>query len=353
MPFNSEFSIKLYEWHSHVERDLPWKASSDPYKIWLSEIILQQTRVAQGRPYYLKFVESFPTVFDLANAELDEVLLLWQGLGYYSRARNMHQTARIVADQYKGKFPDTYAEISALKGIGDYTASAILSFAFNKPYPVLDGNVKRVISRYFNITEPIDINSTLKTLKSLLSEVFDDNHPAEFNQAIIDFGATQCVPKNPDCNRCPLRESCLSFATGTVHIIPTKRKKIKKKDRFFHYLFIGLDSIIIKQRASGDIWEGLHDFPLIEDENDQILNKKNIGAFLEETFSTPLNIDNSLDVVLDKKHVLTHQNLFIKVYRVNLAIPDFNLSPPFMSVPIQKLSQFAFPVVLQDFIKEN
>ena len=353
MPFSSEFSIKLYEWHSHVERDLPWKTSSDPYKIWLSEIILQQTRVAQGRPYYLKFVENFPTVFDLANADLDEVLLLWQGLGYYSRARNMHQTARIVADQYKGKFPDTYAEISALKGIGDYTASAILSFAFNKPYPVLDGNVKRVISRYFNITEPIDLNSTLKTLKSLLSEVFDEKHPSEFNQAIIDFGATQCVPKNPDCNRCPLKDSCLSLAANTVHIVPTKRKKIKKKDRYLHYLFIGLENIIIKQRTSGDIWEGLHDFPLIEDETAHIFNKKNIGAYIEETFNTPLNSHNSIDVVLDKKHVLTHQNLFIKVYRVRITITDHNLSPPFISVPKEKLSQFAFPVVLQDFIKEN
>lgn len=353
MDNNSDFLIKLYGWHKVIDRDLPWKDTKDPYKIWLSEIILQQTRVAQGRPYYLKFIEHFPTVYNLAAADLDDVLLLWQGLGYYSRARNMHLTAKRIVEEFEGKFPENYKDVVSLKGIGDYTASAILSFAFDKPYPVLDGNVKRVMARYFNVTEPIDLSPTIKILKTLLAQVFDNKNPARFNQAIMDFGAIQCTPKNPDCQSCPFSSSCGAKLKNSVSILPAKSSKIRKTDRYLHYFMFGTDSIILKKRQAGDIWQGLYDFPLIERKDPELLQIIDMLDFASSFYEDLDPNSFSVRKVLEKKHILTHQNLYVSVYKIDLPFGDTELFYPYIIVPVDLLDRYAFPVVFQDLIDSN
>lgn len=259
------FRAHLFAWFAQNRRPLPWKGERDPYKIWLSEIILQQTRVEQGLPYYRKFTEKYPNVQSLAGAPEDEVLKLWEGLGYYSRARNLLTTAKFIAREKNGIFPDTYSDIRALKGIGDYTAAAIASFAFNLPHAVLDGNVFRVLARYFGIETPTDTNAAKKEFAALAQDLLDPARPGDFNQALMDFGATHCTPQQPKCTICPLRPQCAAFRLDKVSVLPAKSKTLSKKDRFFIYLVANFKgNTLIRKRTGKDIWQNLWEFPMLE-----------------------------------------------------------------------------------------
>ncbi len=257
------FSKTLITWYLDNKRDLPWRKTKDPYHIWLSEIMLQQTRVAQGLPYFLAFTEAFPTVFDLAKADEEKVLKLWQGLGYYSRARNLHATAKYISEELSGNFPNNYKDLLKLKGIGEYTAAAIASFSFKECVPVVDGNVYRVLSRYFDIETDIASSGAKKEFTQLASELIDKKKPELFNQAIMEFGALQCVPKSPDCNSCPLDNSCLALAKNKVSQLPIKLKKQKITNRFFNYLLVidNKNQAIINKRTQKGIWHNLYEFP--------------------------------------------------------------------------------------------
>lgn len=261
----ADFSEKLQVWAAAHPRAMPWKGEKDPYKIWLSEIILQQTRVEQGWAYYEKFIEHYPTVEDLAAAPEDQVLKDWEGLGYYSRARNLHATAREVAYRMEGKFPDSLKGLLALKGIGAYTASAIASFAYNLPYPVLDGNVYRILSRLYGIELPIDSPAARHLFEERAMYLLDKARPGLHNQAMMDFGATHCVPVRPLCGSCPFRDTCVAFKTGKTDVLPVKSKPAAKKERYFLYIvFKHADKTWIQQRTARDIWQNLYEFPLIE-----------------------------------------------------------------------------------------
>lgn len=256
---------KILRWHKTVHRPLPWKGEKNPYLIWVSEIILQQTRAEQGVPYYLKFRKRFPSVESLAEASEDEVLRLWQGLGYYTRARNLHAAAKFICHKLAGRFPGDYQSIRRLKGVGEYTAAAIASFAYNQPCPVVDGNVLRVLSRLFGIETAIDSARGKEQCRALAEKLMPKKHPARYNQAVMDFGALQCVPINPDCSRCPLKKICLALKKNMVARLPVKSKKAKPKHRYFHYLVIREGNFTYLSKRNGrDIWKNLYEFPMIE-----------------------------------------------------------------------------------------
>ncbi|TDQ28760.1 A/G-specific adenine glycosylase [Tenacibaculum caenipelagi] len=307
---------KLIYWYLHNKRELPWRKTKDPYRVWLSEIMLQQTRVAQGLPYFLKFTEAFPTVFDLAKADENEVLKLWQGLGYYSRARNLHFTAKYIAKELNGVFPKNYKELLQLKGIGDYTASAIASICYDEPVAVVDGNVYRVLSRYFGIATPINSTKGIKEFKELAQTLIDVSQPGVYNQAIMDFGALHCKPQNPLCNECPVLESCVALAKNSIKELPVKEKKIKIKKRYFNYLVPITDDnqTVLEERTGKGIWQGLYQFPLLEakneiDEKELIQHEQFIKLFPEETI---ISLFNNKDIV----HKLSHQHLITKFWVV-------------------------------------
>lgn len=341
-----EFSDKLIDWYQGNKRDLPWRHTNDPYKVWLSEVILQQTRVAQGLSYYLKFERVFPTVFDLAAAPEELILKNWQGLGYYSRARNMHSTAKQIVNDFDGKFPNSYDELILLKGIGDYTASAIASFCFGKKHAVVDGNVFRVLSRVFGIDTPIDSTLGKKNFKTLAEELICSDRPAIFNQAMMEFGALQCIPKSPGCTSCPLNNTCVAYSLNQVNDLPKKSKKVKKRNRYFEYLVIlTSDNTIIQQRKEKDIWAKLFEFPLIEysEAPDPELVLADIGQFLKMDFSV---VQKSMPI----KHLLSHQNLFVRFWQLELEDPPCN--DGFIKVEMHELEQFAFPKVVDNYLKE-
>jgi A/G-specific adenine glycosylase len=343
------FSGKILDWYHQNKRSLPWRRSINPYKIWLSEIILQQTRVAQGAPYYLRFVEQFPTVHHMANASEEEVLKLWQGLGYYSRARNLHATAKIVVNQYNGKFPDTYNELLKLKGVGDYTASAISSICFNEPQAVVDGNVYRVLSRYFGIDIPINSAEGIKYFKSLAEKVMDVNDIRDYNQGIMEFGAIQCSPKKPLCLHCPLNESCVALQKGIVGQLPVKLKKTKVRNRFFNYIipiYIDADGnrfTNLQQRKGKGIWQNLWEFPLIE--SNSMLEIEDVDNRYKELFEGNGEIEliefNEVAII----HKLSHQHLHTKfwILNTNTEIPN--------QISFEKIKDFPVPVLIADFIK--
>ncbi|RIW18131.1 A/G-specific adenine glycosylase [Algoriphagus lacus] len=292
---NQAFSLKIISWYKANPRELPWRGTTDPYKIWLSEIILQQTRVAQGLPYYYAFSETYPTVKDLALAPESEVLRLWQGLGYYSRARNLHSCAKFIWYELGGIFPNTYSELLKLKGVGSYTAAAISSFAFGEVKAVVDGNVFRVLARYFGIDTDIASGKAKIEFETLANKLIPNENPGEYNQAIMDFGARLCVPKNPDCPKCPLKETCFAYQKNLVKDLPVKINKTKVKERNLHYYVIRCgENWVWKKRKSGDIWEGLHDFPHSEGEP-----------------APYLGISEEKPRLIPKKyrHILSHQRL--------------------------------------------
>jgi A/G-specific adenine glycosylase len=301
---------KLSEWYELNKRDLPWRDTKDPYKIWLSEIILQQTQVKQGLSYYYKFVTNYPSIEDLAYANEDNILRDWQGLGYYSRARNLHSAAKTIVKDSQGEFPKTYQEIIKLRGIGPYTAAAISSFAFSEVKAVVDGNVSRVIARLFGIEEAINQGFTPKQIQNHADDFIDPKKPDIHNQAIMELGATVCTPKSPDCDSCPLESECRAKALGLQKVIPKKIKKIKIKERYLIYVVIeSKDKILMKKRTEKDIWAGLFDFPSLEisvnSEDSEILGISQINALQKVSI---LNVGIS-----DwKKHVLSHQRIWAK-----------------------------------------
>lgn len=304
----SYFTSQLLSWYPRNSRDLPWRRTKDPYFIWLSEIILQQTRVAQGLPYFEAFTEKFPTVNDLASASEEEVLRCWQGLGYYSRARNLHACAKEIVHDRGGKFPNTYKELLVLKGVGPYTAAAIASFAFKEPVAAVDGNVFRVLARYFGITADIGSGSGKKQFDKLANDVIPNENPDTYNQAIMEFGALQCVPKNPDCHNCVLHNGCFAYQHNEVQNLPVKLNRTKVRDRYFHYFHIQCgDKTIVKTRKENDIWKGLIDFPLEEYQQDSLTQPED-SIILKDLSVFKPNV--SLAESPTYKHVLSHQVLY-------------------------------------------
>ena len=348
MPNSSpKFSNKLIAWYLIHKRDLPWRGSGNPYYIWLSEIILQQTRVAQGLPYYLKFVESYPTVNALAEAPEADVLKLWQGLGYYSRARNLHFTAKYVAHELGGTFPSTYNGLLLLKGVGDYTASAIASICFKEPTAVVDGNVYRVLSRVFGINTPINSTQGVKEFKLLAQELLDVSQPGIYNQALMEFGARHCVPQNPDCNGCIFNDGCEAFNNNSVGDLPVKLKKLKVKKRYFNYMVILSEnnSTVLKQRTGKGIWQGLYEFPLVESEHEvNETQLKQLEGFLElqEKYQVSEIIRYNEALVV---HKLSHQHLFTRFWIAKTSAIIKN------EVEINTINEYAVPVLLQNFIE--
>ncbi|GMN09770.1 A/G-specific adenine glycosylase [Croceitalea sp. MTPC9] len=339
------FSKKILTWYNENKRELPWRSTTDPYKIWLSEIMLQQTRVAQGLPYYNKFVDAFPTVYDLANADEEKVLKLWQGLGYYSRARNMHYTAKTIVNKFDGDFPNTYKELVKLKGVGDYTASAIASISFGEQEPVVDGNVYRVLARYFGIDIPINSSEGIKHFKSLAREIMDKDDVRDYNQGIMEFGAIQCAPKKPYCLHCPINDSCVALKENRVHELPVKLKKTKVKNKYFNYLvvFDNNNNVLFEQRTGKGIWQNLYQFPLLETTEEIELKR------LKEEVLSLLNLKSVSDVYLynDKPivHKLSHQHLHTKfwILKIDKSLKD--------GLSWEKVTNYPVPVLIADFIK--
>ena len=309
--------------------------------------MLQQTRIEQGLPYFYKFIEAYPTVFDLAKAPADEVLKLWQGLGYYSRARNLHETAKFVAEELNGIFPKTYKELKKLKGVGDYTASAIASICYNEPVAVVDGNVYRVLSRIFGISTPINSTAGIKEFKQLAQELLDKNDPATFNQAIMEFGALHCKPQNPKCDTCPFNDMCLALKNDQIKELPVKLKKAKIKKRYFNYLVFDLENenTILEQRSGRGIWNGLYQFPLVESE-------KMIGEYelkKHQRFKELLdNPDFSIELFNENPvvHKLSHQHLYTRFWIVNSAKTEVN------SVSLEEVTNYPVPVLIENFLNE-
>jgi A/G-specific adenine glycosylase len=343
------FSSALIRWHrTDNHREMPWKGERDPYLIWLSEIILQQTRVEQGLPYFLRFREKYPTVSQLADAPEDEVMRLWQGLGYYSRARNLHTTAKYIAYELNGRFPDTYEEIWKLKGIGPYTAAAISSFAFGERRAVVDGNVIRILARVYGIDTAFDTTEGKKKFAMLAQELISLTDPAGYNQAIMDFGAKVCMPAKPLCDDCPLSKICLAFKGNLQAELPVRSKKIVKKERFFYYVVIKSDKeIIISKRLGSDIWKGLYELPMIE-------SAKPISRNIKKIISDTLGIEASI-LNHSKAYVqqLTHQT--VRSVFIFADVDDFqsvSLSGA-VKVSLKNLHNFAFPKVVHLFLSEN
>jgi A/G-specific adenine glycosylase len=343
-----KFSNLLVQWYLQNKRDLPWRNTQNPYHIWLSEIMLQQTRVAQGLPYFIAFTNAFPTVFDLANASEQEVLKLWQGLGYYSRARNLHKTAQHVAFELKGVFPSNYLELLQLKGVGDYTAAAIASFCYNEKVPVVDGNVFRVLSRYFELETDISLQSTKKEFQNLAFELIENESPALFNQAIMEFGALQCVPKSPNCSDCVMNNSCLALQKKKVNLLPVKSKKTKVTQRYFNYLILEdeLHNTIINQRTEKGIWHNLYQFPLIETQADENLETILLKMEQEAPFKNKVVTISELntDTII---HKLSHQHLHIKFWKVIVSGTLIN------GISKEKALEFPFPIVIYNFIEND
>ncbi len=343
-----KFSKTLIQWYLQNKRDLPWRNDINPYTIWLSEIMLQQTRVAQGLPYFLRFTSAFPTVFDLANAEEEEVLKLWQGLGYYSRARNLHKTAKQIAFEFNGEFPKNYSELLHLKGIGDYTAAAIASFAYNENVPVVDGNVFRVLSRYFDVETDIASSGAKKEFIQLAAELLPKGQANIFNQAIMEFGALQCVPKNPDCGNCIFNDSCLALQKKKVAQLPVKSKKTKVTNRYFNYLVFSdeTNKTIICKRIQKGIWHNLYEFPLLETEKAEsdiaVLNLIKNQSFVTNAVQE-VTLFNSIPIV----HKLSHQHLTIKFWKVKVEGALLN------GIDCESASNFPFPIVVYKFIEKD
>ncbi|NJK96637.1 MAG: A/G-specific adenine glycosylase [Bacteroidales bacterium] len=341
-------SNKLINWYLVNKRDLPWRNTSDPYLIWVSEIILQQTRVAQGMPYYYRFIEVFSSVAHLASAPQEQVLKLWQGLGYYSRARNMHLAAKQIVEKYNGLFPDNFKELLKLKGVGEYTAAAVASLAYNEIVPVVDGNVIRVLSRIFGIEEPVDKSSVLKEIKFLATDIIPAKNPALHNQAIMEFGALQCVPLNPECNICPVQENCLAFRYKKTDTIPFKKSKVKVKDRFFYYFIIHNNThVYFQRRQSGDIWEGLFEFPLVETKSNIL--PENIPSLAAE-FLLPGVKYRIFGISESIKHILTHQKLFVCFIHINIENLSTKLPDGWLPVPSDKVRDLAVPRVIDRYM---
>jgi A/G-specific adenine glycosylase len=342
------FSNILIQWYLQNKRDLPWRNDTNPYTIWLSEIMLQQTRVAQGLPYFISFTNAFPTVFDLANADEEEVLKLWQGLGYYSRARNLHKTAKKIAFESNGEFPKTYNDLLHLKGIGEYTAAAIASFAYNESVPVVDGNVYRVLSRYFDIETDISSAAAKKDFTQLAAELLPKGEANLFNQAIMEFGALQCVPKNPNCGRCVFNDSCIGLQKKKIAQLPVKSKKTKVTKRYFNYLVFSDENnkTIISKRNQKGIWHNLYEFPLLETEKAE--SDKTVLALIEnQSFVKNAILEIQLSNPEAIVYKLSHQHLTVKFWKVKVhGTLDYGMD-------CELAAEFPFPVLIYNYISNQ
>lgn len=343
------FIDELINWYEQNKRDLPWRNTQDPYLIWLSEIILQQTRVDQGMPYFYRFSEKYPTVSDFATACEDDILNMWQGLGYYSRGRNMHHTARMVMEEHGGYFPQKYDELIKLKGIGEYTAAAISSFSSNEVRAVVDGNVFRLLSRYFGIDEAINSTEGKKTFYSLANETIDKDRPGLSNQALMEFGSLQCKPVNPDCATCPLRPGCVAFNKQLIALLPVKLRKAAVKDRFFNYIIAADDNrILMNKRTEKDIWQNLHEFPLFETERPVDPSELVSSADFIDHFGTQVQIQAVYGPV---KHLLSHQKLHARYIVIKGFKDGFKSKKPWFYVNYDELEHLAQPKLIFAFLE--
>jgi A/G-specific adenine glycosylase len=340
---------KLIAWYAPHKRDLPWRKTKDPYAIWVSEVILQQTRVAQGLDYYYRFLNSFPTVQSLAAAPLDDVMKTWQGLGYYTRARNMHAAAQQVVNDFGGKFPRTYEGLRSLRGVGDYTASAVGAFAFNIPRPAVDGNVYRIWSRIFGVFTPIDTLAGQKELYQIALDQLDKKRPDIFNQAIMDFGGTLCMPKNPLCGECPVNDICYALRNHAVAQLPAKSKKVKVTDRYFSYLMIRhKGDTFIHQRGEKDIWHSLYEFPLIETDKKVSLAALQRTAEWKEMFGdVKPTLLHASPVV---KHVLSHQRLYSQFFILELKAIPYSLISTFKKIKVEDVGDYSTPRLIDSYM---
>lgn len=353
-----QFSTKIIGWYQKNKRELPWRQEVNAYFIWLSEIILQQTRVSQGLPYYYKFIKNYPTVLELASASEEKVLKDWQGLGYYSRARNLHAAAKTVASKFKGKFPNTYNDILSLQGIGPYTAAAIGSIAFNLPYPVVDGNVQRVIARIFGVEKPVNSTQGKKEIEEILSKIFDKKHPGDFNQAIMEFGALHCKPQQPLCNGCPFQLECYALNNGMVDTLPVKEKKVKVKPLYFLYLVpkMGKHEFIVK-RTEDNIWKNLYQFPLVEMDEPLIFpDEKMIKGLIKNKKFLPTGQAGKFKIrhiSEEYKHVLTHRIIYARFVSIEIE-KDFKPEKGWIKKPVDHHNEeYAFPVLIQKYLDDR
>ncbi len=344
------FSKSILKWYDKSHRSLPWRNTENPYHIWLSEIILQQTRVDQGLSYYDKFIEQFPTIVDLANADEQLVLKTWQGLGYYSRARNLHYTAQTIRDQFNGKFPSDYVEIRKLKGIGDYTAAAIASFAFKQPYAVVDGNVFRVLSRVFNIHDDI-LSAKAKTkFYNLAQALLDKNNPGNHNQAVMELGATVCTPHQPKCEECPVSMMCIAREKNLIRQLPFKKKKPKATQRYIEYFVLQNDQgLLLRKRGADDIWQNMYDFPSIEldDQLDPLIVRE--SEEWKKYFSRKkIGIEQISPTV---RHVLSHQVIHARFWKIRYQGTFEFLNSEYVNV--EELIRYPFPRLIDKYLEEN
>jgi len=341
-----EFSNQLITWYLENQRDLPWRKTKDPYLIWLSEVIMQQTRIAQGTDYFLRFQLHFPTIFDLAAASEDEVLKVWQGLGYYSRARNLHATARHLVKEYKGKFPENFTDLIQLKGVGEYTAAALASICFDLPHAVVDGNVYRVLSRYFNMEIPVDSTQGKKKFSELANTLLSRQQPGIHNEAVMELGALVCTPKNYRCDKCPLENSCLAIKNKNMEDFPVKIGKQKVRTRFFNYLVLDINETqtYLEKRKEKDIWQNLYQFPLLESQKemgqDEILESDLLQQFQLDEVPGIYQFNNK-----PVTHKLTHQTIMTNFWIIPTKTPLKN------TVEWDHVANFAVPVVINNFLK--
>jgi len=341
----------LINWYEANKRDLPWRGISDPYKIWISEIILQQTRVNQGMDYFLRFMERFPTIKILAEATEDEVLKYWQGLGYYSRARNLHNAARQITTDFGGIFPEKHSEVLKLSGVGEYTAAAICSFAYNQPHAVVDGNVYRVLSRVFGIKTPIDSGTGKKEFAGLAQKLLSKSNPATHNQAIMEFGALQCVPSSPNCEVCPLKSVCRAFEMDEISNLPVKTNKTKTTNRYFNYLYIKLDNkTFLQKRTAKDVWQNLYEFPLLESDKLLEINDLIKNEDFQKLFAGIENV-NILKIANPIKHVLSHRVIMAQFITVIISESNQELNQ-FIEVPLNEIDHFAVSRLIEIFLEK-
>lgn len=346
------FSQEIIGWYHENKRDLPWRHTRDPYVIWLSEVILQQTRVDQGLPYFHKFLEAFEDVKSFATAEEGTILRYWQGLGYYSRARNMHQAAQMVMEDFGGQFPNRYADLIRLKGVGEYTAAAIASFSSGEAVAVVDGNVFRVLARYFGVDTPINSTQGKKVFQALADDMLDREHPDTYNQAIMEFGALQCKPQSPDCTACVLREGCYALQHNQVDELPVKLKAKASRKRYFNYLLVQQeDRILMNKRGGGDIWEGLYELPLLETSGP--IRSENPGEFMEHVQKHFGKYATWKPIGQTVKHILSHQTIYADFYLIehhdNLEEEKTNWD----YVELKELNNLAKPKLIVSFLERE
>lgn len=344
---NNIFSNVLIDWYLSNKRELLWRHTTDAYAIWLSEIILQQTKVAQGTPYYIAFLEAFPTIQDLATADIDRVLKLWEGLGYYSRARNLHATAKYITEVLHGVFPTTYKDLLTLKGVGTYTAAAVASFAYNESVAVVDGNVYRVLARIFGIDTPIDSTIGKKEFQLLANDLLHQHKPGLHNQAMMEFGALFCIPTKPDCQSCIFNKQCVAFQNNTVNLLPIKSKKTQIKDRYFNYFVVEKEEgqVGIQKRQEKDIWQGLYEFPLVE--ADALFTNEEAIQYL----STTTDITSLVSGITMKVHILSHQRIHSRFFSISNVVATTK-AENWIWVAVTDLHSYAFPRLITNFLEK-